>query len=103
MEISLHHLPKLLKIPEGEYNAMHPLYAIPKIMSNMEAAENMAALEAETGCDIEIDQSTGTQGYATVLIRCENDKFGGAERDKAVGVVFSAGAGAVLVFTRYPK
>lgn len=73
MEVSLHHLANLLGIPNGEYNAMHPLYQIPKIISGMNGADNLAALEAETGVEIEIDQSTGTQGYATILIRSEDE------------------------------
>ena len=77
MEISLHHIPKLLKVPSGEYNSLHPLYSVAKITSNLEYADNLTALEAETKTEIEIDQSTGTQGYATLLIRSDNERLVG--------------------------
>ena len=61
----------------GEYNSLHPLYSISKITSNLEFADNLVALEQETNTEIEIDQSTGTQGYATLLIRSDNEKLVG--------------------------
>ncbi|CAD7952733.1 unnamed protein product [Amoebophrya sp. A25] len=71
MEVSLHHVPKLLKLSATEYNQEHNLYAQSKISSNHTGAENLKTLEEESGAEIEIDQTTGNLGYSTILIRGE--------------------------------
>lgn len=47
MEVSLHHIPKVLKIEPDQYTPHHPLYDLPKITS----AENfnLRKLELVTG------------------------------------------------------
>eukprot|EP00392_Amoebophrya_sp_AT5.2_P008311 g8332.t1 len=79
MEIQLHHVPKLLKIPPQEYTADHVLYNLTKISSTHTGAENLKYIEEESGAEVEIDQTTGNLGYATVLIR-------GDEKGMAVAV-----------------
>lgn len=75
MEISLHHVPKLLRLAdvfaEGGFgwNPSNPLYNQSKIKSDDAGAENLQLLEDLTGSEIEIDQSSGTLGYATLLVR----------------------------------
>ena len=60
MEVSLHHVPKLLKIKHHEYNQSHPLYNLSKITG--EDCLSLRKLNEETKAEVEIDQTTGNLG-----------------------------------------
>lgn len=72
MEIQLHHVPKLLKIPPQEYTADHVLYNLTKISSTHTGAENLKYIEEESGAEVEIDQTTGNLGYSHISVRLPN-------------------------------
>lgn len=70
MEVSLHHVPKLLKVEPKEYVPGHPLYEYPKITSDDN--HNLLKLEKLTQATIEIDQTTAVHGISTILLKGED-------------------------------